>query len=317
MAIEANDEPDRGPAIDVHHHLWDLSMGRHPWLAPTGGLTAIGDLSYLRHDYGLDELARDIAGTNVVATVHVEALWDLTRDPTEETAWLDSLPLRDGVAVRCVAAASFTSPDVDEVLAAQARHARVAGIRQTIRWHPDPALRWTEDKVVENPAWRRSVALLERHGFLLELLMNPWQANAVADLAVDFPSLPIVVNHCATPVDRDEAGIRRWRDGLVAMGRTGNVHLKLSNFVRYAAGHDVKAARDVLSPCIDAFGAERCLWGSDYPVARREMTYAGTLNLFRQSIATLPRAAQRAILHDNAARLYRIPDGGKPEGDAP
>jgi predicted TIM-barrel fold metal-dependent hydrolase len=67
-----------------------------------------------------------------------------------------------------VAAASFTSPDVDEVLAAQARHARVAGIRQTIRWHPDPALRWTEDKVVENPAWRRGVALLERHGFLLE-----------------------------------------------------------------------------------------------------------------------------------------------------
>ena len=96
MAIEGNDQPDGGPAIDVHHHLWDLSMGRHPWLAPTGGLTAIGDLGYLRHDYGLEDIARDTAGSNVVATVHVEALWDPTRAPTEETAWLDSLPLRDG-----------------------------------------------------------------------------------------------------------------------------------------------------------------------------------------------------------------------------
>jgi predicted TIM-barrel fold metal-dependent hydrolase len=148
--------------------------------------------------------------------------------------------------------------------------------------------------------------LLERHGLLLELLMNPWQAQAVADFAADVPELTIVVNHCCTPLDRDEAGIRRWRDGLAAMGRAPNVHIKLSNFARYAAEPTPPAAREVLMPCIDAFGAERCLWGSDYPVARRDISYAGALDLFRHAVAMLPRQAQRAMLHDNAARLYGL-----------
>jgi predicted TIM-barrel fold metal-dependent hydrolase len=110
---------DSGAVIDAHHHLWDLSMGRHPWLAPTGGLSTLGDLDYLRQSYGVEEFAADSAGTGVVASVHVEALWDPARDPAEETAWLDTLPLRNGIAARCVAAVPLAHPNVEGLLAAQ------------------------------------------------------------------------------------------------------------------------------------------------------------------------------------------------------
>ncbi|WP_421990214.1 amidohydrolase family protein [Roseococcus sp.] len=308
MAMPMDGVMDTGPVIDCHHHLWNLSLGKHAWLTPKIGLAGLGDLAYLRSDYGPAEIAADIDKTGVVATVHVEALWDET-DPVGETAWLDTLALPPGVAARCVAAAPLADPGVEAVLAAQARHPRVAGIRQTLRWHPDPALRWGGENLVESPAWRRGVALLPRHGFLLEVLTNPWQASAIAELAADFPDLPIVVNHCCSPMDRDEAGLRRWHEGLAALGRRPNIHLKLSNLARYAPALTPEAARAVLRPCLDAFGAERCLWGSDYPVARRELGYAATLDLFRRAIAPLPAADQRALLHDNAARLYRIEAG--------
>lgn len=97
------------------------------------------------------------------------------------------------MAARCIGAAPLAAPEAAEILAAQACHGRVAGIRQTLRWPPDPRLRWSQESLAEGPAWRRGVALLARHGFLLEILTNPWQAAAVADLPGDFPELPIVI----------------------------------------------------------------------------------------------------------------------------
>lgn len=295
-----------GPVVDSHHHFWDLSMHRHPWLEPGGGLPGFGDLAYLRHDYLPPDFEADSAGLGIAATVCIEALWDSRGDPLEEVAWIDSLARRDGVAARCVARAELAAPGLTARLDALAAHPRVAGVRESVRWHPNPARRWSERAPMEDPAWQRGVGVLAGRGMLLELLLYPWQAEAVRALAEAHPGLAIVVDHCGSPVDRDEAGIRRWRQGLEAMGGAANVHLKLSNFARYASEHSAAAARAVLAPCLDAFGAERCLWGSDYPVARQTLPYADTLGLFRDAIGTLPPASQAAILCGNAARLYRI-----------
>jgi len=78
-----------GPIIDAHHHLWDLSLGRHPWI--TGGsdaLKALGDVAYLQHDYLPPDFAADIGPRNVVGSVYIEAAWDRSRDPQEEVDWL-------------------------------------------------------------------------------------------------------------------------------------------------------------------------------------------------------------------------------------
>lgn len=285
-------------------------MGRHPWLVPGGSPASLGDLAYLRHDYLPADFMADSAGGNVAATVCVEALWDPARDPFEEIEWLDGLPRRGGVAARYVAGADLAAPGAEARIARLAAHPRVAGLRQTIRWHPDERLRWSESARMDDPAWRSGVRLLEEHGLVLEFLMYPWQADAVFRVAEAHPGLVIVVNHCSSPIDRDEAGLARWRDGLATMAQAANVNIKLSNVPAYAGAPTVEATRTVTQPILEAFGAGRCLWGSDFPVARRTLPYGVGLELFRNAISDLPDADRRAILNGNAARIYGLDASG-------
>ncbi len=303
--------PERyaGPIIDAHHHLWDMSLGAHPWLQDAGaGIGALGDISYMRSSYLPEDYLRDADGAPIVATVCIEALWDPARSPVEESAYLDTLNPPGGIAARCIARAPLAEPGLEALLEQHAAHSRVAGVRETIRWHPDPARRWTEPGLVEKPAFRKGVKALAKHGYILELLMNPYQAAEVARLAGEFPEQPFVVNHCGTPIDRDDAGIARWKAGMKLMATRPNIAIKVSNFGAYGTDKSLPALRETVMACIDAFGTARCMYGSDYPVARRNMTMRGMIDAFTDIIATFSADEQRALFHDNAARIYRITD---------
>jgi predicted TIM-barrel fold metal-dependent hydrolase len=296
-----------GPIIDAHHHLWDLSAGHYPWLSqPDAAIGALGNIDYLRHDYLPADYADDAQGQGITGSVHMEAVWDPARSPVEETRWLESLPRPAGIATRYVGAAPLADDAVAAILEAQAAFPRVAGVRETIRWHPDPAKRWVRQGLVNEPAWRRGLALLAQYGLSLDLLMNPHQAEEVAALARDVPGQSFIVNHCCTPNDRDADGMARWRSGLKVMGRQSNIALKLSNYGAYSPTRDAVEDRETLLTCIDAFGPDRCLFGSDYPVARRTMSFAALCDRFREVVADFTAAEQRAMFHDNAVRLYRM-----------
>lgn len=293
-----------GPIIDAHHHLWDLSMGRHRWLAD--GLPALGDLAYLRHTYLPDDYLSDVGETNLAASVHIEAVWDRARDPVEETEWLDGLEKPRGVATRCIAFADLAAPGVEARLEAQAAHERVAGVRETIRWHPDPAKRWAEAGLVATPGFRHGAARLAAHGLALELLMNPWQAAEVTQLARDLPDLRILVNHCCTPNDRDAEGLTRWHAALAGMAACPNIEIKVSNFGAYDPDRSLPSLRRTVMGCIDAFGPARAIFGTDYPVARRNMTYRAMVDAFAEIIRDFSPDEQRAMFHDNAYAAYRF-----------
>jgi predicted TIM-barrel fold metal-dependent hydrolase len=125
-----------GPIIDPHHHLWDLTMGNHPWLSPGHPtVQAIPGLSLIAHDYLVDNYLRAAHEHNVVATVHIEALW--VGDPIDETRWLETLDKSQGVALRYVAGASLGKPEAASQIAAQAAYARVVGVRGILSCHPD------------------------------------------------------------------------------------------------------------------------------------------------------------------------------------
>ena len=282
-------------------------MGRHRWLTEDdAGLAPLGDISFMRHTYLPADYLRDVGKVNLAGSVHIEALWDRGRSPVEETAWLETLDRARGVATRYVAYAALRAPDADAVLSNQAACPRVVAVREEIRWHPDRVRRWSEAGLVNDPAFRRGVFLLRRKDLALELLMNPYQAEEVARLAADFPSQLFVVNHCGTPVDRDAEGLARWRNGLARMGKLDNIAIKISNFGAYSADKSLPQLRDTVMTCIDAFGTARSMFGTDYPVARRHMTYAAMVAAFTAIIAGFSPAEQRALFHDNAARCYRF-----------
>ena len=293
-----------GPVIDSHHHLWDLAMGRHPWI--TAGLPGLGDMSYLRRDYLPADYLRDVGDAPLAGSVHVEAAWDRAQDPVEETRWLETLDKSRGVATRYVAYVPLRDPEVDRVLEEQTRFPRVVALRETVRWHPDPAKSWTERGLMQDSAWRRGVSLLRPHRLALELLMNPYQAAEVYALARDLPDQIFLINHCGTPIDRDPEGIARWRDGLRRMAEAPNVAIKVSNFGAYDPDKTPETLARTVMTCIDAFGTDRAMFGTDYPVARRHMSWRAMYDDFRRIVAQFTADEQRALMDENARRIYRF-----------
>jgi predicted TIM-barrel fold metal-dependent hydrolase len=296
-----------GPIIDAHHHLWDVSLGRHPWLTdPAVGIGALGDISYMRHTYLPADFLKDADGANIFGTVCIEALWDPSRSPVEETEFLETLNPPQGIGRRCIASAPLQAEGVEALLEQHAAYKRVAGVRETIRWHPDPARRWTEAGRVKTPAFRRGVRCLGKFGFVLELLMNPYQSGEVARLAADFPDQQFIINHCGTPIDRDDAGIARWKTGMQLMAERPNIAIKVSNFGAYGTDKSLPALCATVMACVEAFGTTRAMYGSDYPVGRRNMTMRAMIDAFAEIISAFSADEQRALFHDNAARIYRF-----------
>ena len=298
----------RGPIIDPHIHLWDLGMDRHPWLRPTGGaIQALGDLAPIRRNYLVDDYRRDAANQNVVATVHIEAAWDRADDPLAEIEWLETLDKSSGVAARYIGFADLTAPDAAAALDRLAQVKRCVGVRQMLSWHPtEPARSFASRPGIANEAnFRRGVALLARHDQLLELMLYPYQAEEVARLARDFPDQTIIVNHCGSPIDRDRDGMARWREGL-KVARLTNVQIKISAVTAYDPSPTPESLREVALHCIECFGVDRSMFGSDFPVGRLWTSYDAIFDGFKAIVQDFSEADQSALFHDNARRVYRM-----------
>ncbi len=302
----------RGPIIDPHCHLWDLGMDRHPWLRPAGGaIQALGDLDAIRKNYLVDDYLRDAANQNVVASVHIEAAWDRADDPLAEIEWLETLDKSSGVAVRYIGfadLADLAAPGAGAALDRLSEVKRCVGVRQMLSWHPtDPAKCFApRPGIADEAEFRRGVALLARHDQLLEFMLYPYQAEEVARLARDFPNQTFIVNHCGSPIDRDREGMTRWRDGLKLLGSAPNVQIKISALTAYDPAPTPESLREVALHCIDCFGVDRSMFGSDFPVGGLWTSFDAIFDGFKAIVRDFTEAEQSALFHDNARRLYRI-----------
>jgi predicted TIM-barrel fold metal-dependent hydrolase len=298
-----------GPIIDPHCHLWDLGMGGHPWLRPTGGaIQALGDLDAIRRDYLVDDYRRDAANQNVVASVHIEAAWDRADDPLSEIRWLETLDKSSGVAARYIGFADLTAPDAAAALDRLSEVKRCVGVRQMLSWHPtEPAKCFAlRPGIADEAGFRRGVALLARHDQILELMLYPYQAEEVARLARDFPNQTLIVNHCGSPVDRDREGMARWREGLKRLGSAPNVQIKISALTAYDPSPTPESLREVALYCIESFGVDRSMFGSDFPVGRLWTSFDAIFDGFKAIVRDFSEAEQSALFHDNARRVYRM-----------
>ncbi|WP_192180692.1 amidohydrolase family protein [Mesorhizobium amorphae] len=300
-------KPYAGPIIDAHHHLWDLGLGRHPWLTATaaerGGL---GKLGPLRRNYLPEDYRRDAAGHDVVATVHVEAGW-ASDDCVGETRWLETLDKSRGVADRYVVHVPLASREAPALLDAQAAFDRVVGVRDILSWDPDPARRFAaRDGIMDDPAWRAGLSLLGAHRLSFDLMVFPRQLGDAARLAAAFPDQQFVLNHCGSPIDRDAEGMRRLRDGLRLLAEHDNVAIKISDLVAYDHDWTLDSLRPVVLHCIDCFGAQRAMFGSDFPVAGLHASFDEVYDSFKAIAADLSADEQTALFFGNAKRIYRL-----------
>jgi predicted TIM-barrel fold metal-dependent hydrolase len=296
-----------GPMIDAHHHLWDLGLGKHPWLAARRSDDMVfGDTTPLVRDYLPADFHADAARQNLVGSVHVEAGWDAA-DPVGETRWLDGLADRHGLPTAFVVQAPLHKPEAPSVLAAQRGFARVRGVRFILSWHDDPKKRFADrPDYMEDAGWLSGFALLRRYDLSFDLMLYPTQMEAAARLAARFADTSIILNHAGSPVDRDAAAMAAWRRGLTLLAAQPNVSIKISDLVAYDHHWTLDSLRPVVLACIDAFGTERAMFASDFPVAGLHATFDQAYGAFKTIVADLSAAEQRRLFHDNAARIYRL-----------
>lgn len=298
-----------GPVIDPHHHLWDLSLGRHPWLErarATGGEMVYGSLAPILRDYGVEDYRADAANQNIVATVHVEAGWS-DAHPLEESRWLDGLDRSSGVARRYVARVPLDSPDAGRLVEAEAANPDVVGIRDIVSWHVDPAKSFAaRAHRMADPLWRAGLAHLSRFGLVFDLMLYPWQMDEALHLIRSFPETVFVLNHGGSPVERSDEGMALWRTGLSALGREPNVRLKISDLVAYDNDWTLDSLRPVIDHCLDCFGPARSMFASDFPVAGLHASFDEAYTAFRAIAASLSLDEQRALFFTTANETYRL-----------
>ena len=159
---------------------------------------------------------------------------------------------------------------------------------------------------MDDPAWRRGYALLERFGWSFDLQTPWWHLSAAADLAADFPGIPIIVNHTGLPADRSDEGLAGWRSALAIVAAYRNVALKISGLGQKGQPWTLTANRQVIVDAITIFGVDRCMFASNFPVDRLVAPFSTIFHGFRAAVSDRPAADTRKLFHDNAVRLYRL-----------
>ena len=295
------------PIVDAHQHFWDLERNYLPWLCDEPMVPfRYGDYGAIRRTYLPPDYFRDAAGHDVIETVHVEAEWD-PADPVGETRWLQEVTATHGVPSAVVAQARLDRADVADVLAQQAAFPSVRGIRYKPAAAAEPrAARRGAPGSMDDPQWREGYARLAGHGLSFDLQTPWWHLDAALDLARDFPTTPIILNHTGLPADRSEEGLAGWRRAMARFAEAPNVAVKISGLGQPGRAWTVEANGPIVRDVIRIFGVERCLFASNFPVdslcARFDTIFSG----FKAIVADLDPADQRRLFHDNAVRVYRL-----------
>lgn len=294
--------------VDAHHHLWDLGRNYYPWLAdhPEPNFL-LGNYEALKRNYLPADYRRDAAGLKVLATVHVEAEHDRSRQ-VAETEWLHEVHAHHGMPHAVVAHAWLHTDDCEAMLARQSRFPLVRGIRSkpVTAGTPHEALP-TGPGSMHDPAWRRGLALLAKYDLSWDLRVPFWHLHEAAEVAGRFPGLRIVLNHTGLPWDRSDAGLARWRSGMRALAACPNVHCKVSELGLKDAPWTIDGNRRVVREAIEIFGSERCMFASNFPVAGLRIGYRAQIEGLLAILADLDRPALDRLFRDNARRFYRLP----------
>ncbi|WP_201190439.1 amidohydrolase family protein [Pseudomonas fluorescens] len=298
---------DALPLIDAHHHLWDLGNGRYPWLQEEYHEDFfLGDYRHLRKDFLPGHFLALSQRQRLVGTVHVEA--ERARDEQlAETRWLEQVHARFGFPNAIVAHAWFDREDSADILAAQAAHPLVKGIRSKPVTSASPHVSVAGARgTLQDPRWLEGFSRLADHDLSWDLRVPPWHLVEAAEVAAMFPRIQIALNHTGFAWDRSPEGMARWRKGLEALALQPNVHIKLSEFGLKDSPWHYEDNRLVVLTALEIFGARRCMFASNFPVAGLRASYDTIADGVARMLAPMGRAVQEAVFAGNARRFYRL-----------
>lgn len=273
--------------LDGHQHFWRYNRADYVWMDER--------MDALRHDFMPPDLLPLLQGIGFDGTIAVQA-----RQMICETEWLLELANAHPYVVGVVGWLDFESTKIDEMLDYYSAFPKLRGLRELIHDMPD-------DRYTTSDVHRRAVARLAVYGLTYDLLIRPQHLPAAVDLAREFSEQPFVVDHLAKP-SLDGGAIEPWRNGIRTLANCDNVCCKLSGLVTEAAWGQWTTAdfRPYLEVALDAFGADRLMIGSDWPVCTLSSSYSETMNVVISFTNQLTEGERDSILGGCAARFYGV-----------
>jgi L-fuconolactonase len=273
--------------LDAHQHFWRYDPVRDAWI--TEAMAAI------RRDFLPGDLAPVLAASAVDGCVAVQA--DQTLD---ETRFLLDLAREHAFIRGVVGWVDLVAPDLDAVLDQLRDDPRLVGVRHVAQAEPDDFL--------ERPDVVAGIRTVGRRDLTYDILVYEHQLPAALSLVARLPDQRFVLDHLAKPLVRDGV-LEPWRGRLRELARHPNVWCKLSGLVTEADW--VRWRPEQLQPYLDAaleaFGAERVLFGSDWPVCLVAAPYGRVVAVVDDWAAPLSAPERAALFGENAARAYRLP----------
>ena len=287
----------RLPFVDTHFHLHDLKNPklRYTWLEPGFVHPLLGDIDAIKpQHYWIEDFIAEIRFANVSKAIHVQAALGIA-DPVEETAWLQAFADETGYPHGIVAECHLAEPDAARVLERHMAYANVRGIRD-----------FGPGDYLVDPAWRAGYRHLERHGLVACIDTKVERVPQLLDLAAAFPNILMSIDHCAIPTERTPEYLARWKTGMAALARADNVIMKISGLGMCDPRWTVDSLRPWVLGAIEAFGTDRVVFGTNWPVDRLFSSYPDVVNAYATIIEDFTEAEQRAMFAGNAERIFRI-----------
>ena len=292
------------PIVDAHHHVW--RQADLPWLLGPMQPRIFGPYEAIRRDYLIDEYLDDIAGTGVTRSVYVQANWAPDRFE-DEVAWVQRVAGESGWPHAIVGYADLLAADVRVQLDRLARYPLLRGVRMQLHWHENEMYRFAaRPDLALDPVLQRNVARLADYGLAFDLQVFARQMAGAADLAAACPDVTFVLQHAGMPEDLSPEGRAEWRAGMEQLAARPNVVSKLSAFGTFIHRNDPSHIGGLLRDTVALFGADRCLFGSNFPIEKLWTGYGALLDAFLDAASDLDDEARGAIFEKTAVRVYRL-----------
>ena len=285
--------PDRATRIDAHQHFWRYDPAEYDWIGP--------DMQAIARDFLPADLAPEMDAAGIDASIAVQA-----RQSDAETDWL--LAMADDAASRIAGVVGWVDLRSD-ALAARLEQLegrdKLVGFRHVVQGEPD-------ERFILGDAFIRGVKQTLAAGYAYDVLVFHTQAPHVAEFlercGAEGAGGRFVLDHIAKPAIGDRASFGRWAGSIRAMAQHPGCYCKLSGMVTEGDWANWSAAdfTPYLDTVLDAFGADRVMFGSDWPVCLVAGAYTQISGLVADYVKANCPEKEAAIFGENARKAYSL-----------
>lgn len=273
--------------IDAHQHFWLYNSAEYGWIDES--------MAAIRRDFLPEDLAGELSANEFNGSVAVQA-----RQTLEETRWLLELAAASPRILGVIGWVGLRSPAVHSQLKPFARNPKLVGVRHIVQAE-------TDDRFLLRPDFLCGISLLEEFDLAYDILIYTRHLPVAAEFVEKFPRQRFVLDHMAKPpIKAGEIDV--WEKGIRQLAAFPNVLCKVSGLVTEADWHHwtPEQIRPYLDVVFDAFGSERLMIGSDWPVCLVAGQYGRVMDVVKDYVRSNCPGALEAILGGNAQRFWQL-----------